>query len=345
MWPRRIASTVSATLRWTMTLSRSTISTRTSNVGGALRSRTVFCVPRRRASSSPSVTGWMPPTRSESVGLSMRLSSVLPCAVPTSWTPRSAIVRAASASSSVPISSMTMTSGMWFSTASIITACCSVGVRTCIRRASPMPGCGMSPSPAISFEVSTMTTRLPRSSARTRATSRSIVVLPTPGRPRRRTDCPPSTMSRMMSIVPNTARPMRQVSPTTLPERLRIALMRWSVRSIPARLSSPKTPMWSMTYAMSASVTSRSRRSSSPVVKRASGRRPRSMTTSSRSVRLATEVRRSTISGGSAAMRASRSSVVSRRSTCGCDLPGFVTGSPAPSPAGGPAHAPRVPAS
>src|SRR6266508_904703 len=88
----------------------------------------------------------MPPTRSESVGLAIRFSSVLPCAVPTSWTPRSAMVRAAAASSSVPISSMTITSGMWFSTPSIITACCSVGVRTCIRRASPIPGCGMSPS-------------------------------------------------------------------------------------------------------------------------------------------------------------------------------------------------------
>jgi len=33
-----------------------------------------------------------------------------------SWTPRSAIVRAADASNSVPISSMTITSGMWFST-------------------------------------------------------------------------------------------------------------------------------------------------------------------------------------------------------------------------------------
>ena len=127
MWPRRIASTVSAVLRCTITLSRSTISTTTSKVGGALRSRTVFCVPRRRASSSPRVTVWMPPTRSERVGLSIRLSSVLPCAVPTSCTPRSAIVRAAAASSSVPISSMTITSGMWFSTASIITACCSVG--------------------------------------------------------------------------------------------------------------------------------------------------------------------------------------------------------------------------
>ena len=41
-------------------------------------------------------------------------------------------------------------------------------------------------------------------------------------------------------MVPNTARPMRQVRPTTLPARLRMAEMRCSVRSIPARLSSPK---------------------------------------------------------------------------------------------------------
>src|SRR3989337_1763835 len=53
MWPRRMASTVSATLRCTITLSRSTISTSTSNVGGALRSRPVFWVPRRRGSSPP----------------------------------------------------------------------------------------------------------------------------------------------------------------------------------------------------------------------------------------------------------------------------------------------------
>ena len=59
--------------------------------------------------------------------------------------------------------------------------------------------------------------------------------------------CPDSTMSRMMSIVPNTARPTRQVRPTTLPERLRMAQMRCSVRSMPARLSSPNSPMWSMT--------------------------------------------------------------------------------------------------
>ncbi len=47
-----------------------------------------------------------------------------------------------------------MTWGMWFSTASIITSCWRLGVRTCIRRALPIAGCGMSPSPAISFEVS-----------------------------------------------------------------------------------------------------------------------------------------------------------------------------------------------
>ena len=153
---------------------------------------------------------------------------------------------------------MTMTWGMWFSTASIITSCWSDGVRTCMRRALPMAGCGMSPSPAISLLVSTTTTRLPMSSARTRAASRSIVVLPMPGRPMIRIDFPVSTKSLMISIVPKTARPMRQVSPTTLPLRLRIALMRWRVRSIPARLSSPKVPMWSTTNAMSDSVISRS---------------------------------------------------------------------------------------
>src|SRR6266581_3449090 len=73
--------------------SRSWISTRTSNVGGDLRSRTDFWVPRRRASSSESVTVWMPPSRSLSVGLTSRFSSELPCAVATSWTPRSAAVR------------------------------------------------------------------------------------------------------------------------------------------------------------------------------------------------------------------------------------------------------------
>ena len=75
-------------------------------------------------------------------------------------------------------------------------------MRTCIRRAFPIAGCGMSPSPAISLLVSTTTTRLPCSSASTRAASRSIVVLPIPGRPMIRIDFPLSTKSVMISIVP-----------------------------------------------------------------------------------------------------------------------------------------------
>src|SRR6267142_2019405 len=67
----------------------------------------------------------------------------------------------------------------------------------------PMPGCGMSPSPAISFDVSTTMTRLVSSVESTRALSRSSVVFPTPGRPRRRTLFPDSTTSRRMSTVPD----------------------------------------------------------------------------------------------------------------------------------------------
>ena len=57
------------------------------------------------------------------------------------------------------------------------------GRHTCMRRARPIPGCGMSPSPPISFEVSTITTRRWQSSASMRLISRMAVVLPTPGRP------------------------------------------------------------------------------------------------------------------------------------------------------------------
>src|SRR6476469_351057 len=285
----------------------------TSRVGGALRSSTLFWVRRRRASSSPRVTLWIPPLSSDRVGLSIRLSRLLPWAVPISWKPRSAIVRAAWASSSVPISSMTMTWGMWFSTASIITSCCSDGVRTCIRRALPMAGWGMSPSPAISFEVSTTTTRLPCSSARTRAASRSIVVLPMPGRPMIRIDFPVSTKSLMISIVPYTARPIRHVSPTIFPFRFRIALIRCRVRSIPARLSSPNDPMCSTTWAMSDSVISRSRSMTSESGKRASGRRHRSRTTSISASFSGSAWTASTISFGSEARSASRSLIDSRR--------------------------------
>ncbi len=112
-----------------------------------------------------------------------------------------------------------------------------------MRRAVPIAGCGMSPSPAISFDVSTMITRLFISSASTRATSRSIVVLPTPGRPSSSMLCPLWMMSSMIAIVPKTARPTRQVRPTMRPRRLRMQEMRCSVRSMPARLSSPNSPM------------------------------------------------------------------------------------------------------
>ena len=42
-------------------------------------------------------------------------------------------------------------------------------------------------------------------------------------------------------MVPKTARPTRQVSPTMRPRRLRMAEMRCRVRSMPARLSSPNS--------------------------------------------------------------------------------------------------------
>src|SRR4029079_7996212 len=106
-------------------------------------------------------------------------------------------------------------------------------------------------------------------------------------------------------------------SPTILPVRLRIAEMRWSVRSIPARLSSPKMPMCSTTWAMSTSGTSRSRSVTSPSGNRASGRRPRSRTTSITSSLLGSAWTAATISGGSAERSASRSSIDSRRALSG----------------------------
>ena len=56
-----------------------------------------------------------------------------------------------------------------------------------MRLARPMPECAMSPSPPISLEVSTMTTRLLCPTDSRRAISRITVVFPTPGRPCR---CP-----------------------------------------------------------------------------------------------------------------------------------------------------------
>jgi hypothetical protein len=64
-----------------------------------------------------------------------------------------------------------------------------------MRLARPMPACGTSPSPPISLLVSTMTTRLSRSSASSLDSSRMAVVFPTPGRPINNTLAPPDTRS------------------------------------------------------------------------------------------------------------------------------------------------------
>mmetsp|Transcript_18785 Transcript_18785/g.39140 ORF Transcript_18785/g.39140 Transcript_18785/m.39140 type:complete len:355 (-) Transcript_18785:243-1307(-) len=228
----------------------------------------------------------MPPMRSDSVGFFIRFSITWPCAVPTSMTPRSAMVLQASASASVPISSMITTSGMWFSTASTITLCCLEGSGTCILLALPMAGCGMSPSPPISFEVSTITTRLCSSSASTRAISLTTVVLPTPGRPSSSIEqgFSASSRSRIISTWPVTARPTRQVRPTTPPVRFRMALMRCSVPAMPARLSPPKAPTLSIAAVKSSLVITSSRKISSQLTPRnlALGLLPRSMTISSK---------------------------------------------------------------
>ena len=115
----------------------------------------------------------------------------------------------------------------------------TAGRRFATDKAVPVPiaGCGISPSPAISLEVSMIITRLPTSSASTRAISLNFVVLPTPGGPRKRMDLPDSTRSLIMSIVPVMARPTRQVKPIILPWRFLMQEILCRVRSIPARLS------------------------------------------------------------------------------------------------------------
>ena len=125
-----------------------------------------------------------------------------------------------------------------------------------------------------------MITRLCASTDRTRAISRSMVVLPTPGRPRRRMFFPENARSSIILMVPKTALPTRQVMPMTSPLRFRIAEIRCSVRSIPARLSAPKSPMRSTTLSRSDLVMSWSSRAISPEGNLASGKRPKSKTTS-----------------------------------------------------------------
>ena len=230
-------STEEPIFSWIIHVFGSWISTAISKVGEACLSNILFDEPLLLASSSPNVTYWMPPTKSVSVGFFIKFSNTLPCAVPTNWTPLSAIVRAANASNSVPISSIIIISGIWFSTASIITWCWFWWFKTCIRRALPIEGWGKSPSPAISLEVSIIITRFFISSESTRAISRIAVVFPTPGRPNNKIDFSFSRRSRIILIVPKTARPTLHVKPITLPCRFRRELIRCNVFSIPARLS------------------------------------------------------------------------------------------------------------
>ena len=58
----------------------------------------------------------------------------------------------------------------------------------------------------------------------------------------KRIDFPEATRSAAMAALPGTARPARQVRPTMRPSRLRMHEMRCSVLSMPALLSSPKSP-------------------------------------------------------------------------------------------------------
>lgn len=55
-------------------------------------------------------------------------------------------------------------------------------------------------------------------------------------------DFPTIAKSAASEALPVTARPTLHVNPTIVPSRFRMQLMRWSVRSKPARLSSPKLP-------------------------------------------------------------------------------------------------------
>ena len=89
-------------------------------------------------------------------------------------------------------------------------------------------------------------------------------------------------MSRTISTVPKTARPTRRVKPMMAPFRLRMAEMRCSVRAMPARLSSPKSPMRSTTWAMSAALISNPWKTMLRSCVRTSASRPRSITISIR---------------------------------------------------------------
>jgi len=109
--------------------------------------------------------------------------------------------------------------------------------------------------------------RFRTSSANTRATSRAMVVLPTPGRPllKRFTG-----LNQILNYFngPENRRPTRQVNRTIVPFRLRIAEIRCRVLFMPARLSSPKLLDRETTYSRSRAVTSWERMTISRLNKR-----------------------------------------------------------------------------
>mmetsp|Transcript_4481 Transcript_4481/g.11779 ORF Transcript_4481/g.11779 Transcript_4481/m.11779 type:complete len:215 (-) Transcript_4481:8-652(-) len=200
-------------------------STMTSKTGCSDRSRFTLTIAALsfdwgplRASTSLRITLWIPPSKPTSFGLftSCRRS---PCADATKRTPRFLQDLVASTSCLRPISSSTMAWGVWFCTHSTITEACALGVGTMRRLACPTQGWGRSPSPAISLDVSMITTLF--LSARTRVTSRMAVVLPLPGSPRNRMEGGIVSLllgwfrsrSAIMAALPETCRPTRKVRP------------------------------------------------------------------------------------------------------------------------------------
>mmetsp|Transcript_5330 Transcript_5330/g.6607 ORF Transcript_5330/g.6607 Transcript_5330/m.6607 type:complete len:321 (+) Transcript_5330:653-1615(+) len=264
-------------------------STIMSKVAGPARCALIFwkppppCfLPSFAAAASPSVVLSTPPTR---LRICLFFTSFLrsPCAEAIIRTPRCLHVRAASTSEERPISSITITSGVWFWTHSTMTPAWASSDGTIIRRARPMQGCGTSPSPAISLLVSTMQTLL--SMASSRVASRTMVVFPLPGSPRNRMlRSSPNSRSEIMSALPLTCLPTRIVRPITSPLRFLMPEIRCSCCSNPARLSLPKPPSLSSTASMSPIPITRSlapRRTRSPAIHAHAGR-PLSSTMSDR---------------------------------------------------------------
>ena len=185
----------------------------------------------------------------------------------------------------------------------------AAGVRTCIRRARPMPGCGMSPSPAISLDVSTTTTRLSSSSASTRAASRSIVVLPMPGRPMISTLLPglDQVLDDLDRAEHGAADPRSQADDLAAPIADGRDAVQGALDAGAVVLAERADVVDDVLDVLVADLAIEQHLFAARGPKRASGRRPRSMTISitSRSAGIART--RSAISGGSATRSASRS--------------------------------------